>query len=327
MTQILNLGSQTAWLIVYVLLFVVTVTGNVMILVTLATTPRLRTTSNVYLATLAVADLFVGLNKMSFIFWINTDTHRYFEDDYLLCQVFVMITFAACIASVFTLLVIASDRFVYIMFPFLYQRIVTMKRVSIISLASFPVYVTYAGLLRFLDPGPDIECTIDTIFPKSALITYINCCVFFMIGAAIGCLYAVIFCKAAAQAKAIDAVSASVQAEKNVRLEKRKIARNVRLLKRMVLVWGLFVMAWTPYFVVTVLRFRLYISDDVKLVIAVIASSNSIFNFVVYSFEDSEFRSAIGRLLTRASKRRVSHRDGLASQRMDNARNQVVQEL
>lgn len=300
-----DLSHIVLWQIAYGTLMFLTVTGNLLILIAIATTTRLRVKANVYIAALSVADFIVGLYRVGTLLWLNEATHDVFADNYWLCQIYATVAFVACEASIVILLVIAVDRFVYIIYPFLYERVVTPKRMIGFVLSMFPFFIVHASLLRFFETGPDTKCGVDVVFPKTPLSTFVHLVLYSAISLTNFTLYFLIFRKAYQQAKAINSMIVSTQLSRNQEAEKRRISHNVRLVKRMALVWGIFCILWTPYFVTSAFRFQNFIPGDVKLSFAILGPFNSAFNVGVYAYQDNEFRVAFKRMLC---KRHCKHR-------------------
>lgn len=293
-----DLCSAVVWQLIYGILMLVTVVGNLLILTAMATTARLRVKANVYIGALAVADLTVGLSRVITILWLQASTHSAFDENYWLCQGYAAITFVACIASIIILLIIATDRFVFIMYPFVYDRAVTTRKVVVVMVSLCPVYAVHAAMLRFFETSPDIGCDVNIAFPKTAVSTYVHIVLYCIINLTIFTLNALIFRKASRQARAIDTMIMSTQlGGGNREQEKRRISHNVRLVKRMALVWGIFCTLWTPYFMMSVIRLHRFVPGDVKLSVSVLGPFNSAFNIAIYAYQDHDFRAAFKRML------------------------------
>ena len=292
-----DFDNTVIWQVVFGIMMVATVTANLFILTAIATTPRLRITTNVYIGTLAVADLMVGLYRILTIIWLHENTHATFDESYWLCQGYAAFTFIACTASIITQLAISIDRFVYITHPFFYRRKITRQKVVIVMVAMCPVYIIHSSLLRFFETNSEAGCGVNIIFPKTPISTYVHFAIYIIISLTNFTLYYLIFTTASRQATAIDSQVVSTQISCDREKEKRRISRNVRFVKRMCLVWGLFSMLWTPYFVLSLVQIHTTIPTEVKLSCAVLGTSTSALNIVVYSKQDPHFRAAFKRIL------------------------------
>ncbi|KAK7112272.1 substance-P receptor-like [Littorina saxatilis] len=115
-----------------VLVEVVAVFGNLLVIIVVARSPRMRSTTNCYIANMAVADLLIALVPM----WIHvtTDVISMDQDGWalgsFLCKFNSFVQVTAMVASVMTLMAIAGDRFFAIIFPL--KARVTERRVGVV---------------------------------------------------------------------------------------------------------------------------------------------------------------------------------------------------
>ncbi|XP_076460155.1 QRFP-like peptide receptor [Babylonia areolata] len=102
-----------------VLVELVAVVGNLVLIAVVARSPRMRTSTNCYIANMAVADLLVALGPM----WIHVSTDVVSKDKdgwplgAFLCKFNSFLQVTAMVGSVLTLVAIAGDRFIAITFP------------------------------------------------------------------------------------------------------------------------------------------------------------------------------------------------------------------
>ncbi|KAJ8365609.1 hypothetical protein SKAU_G00144400 [Synaphobranchus kaupii] len=142
------LGGHTIWQVVLIVFFtgslsLVTVIGNILVLVSFKVNKQLKTVNNYYLLSLAFADLIIGVISM------NLYTTYIIMDQWALgnwaCDLWLAIDYVASNASVMNLLVISFDRYFSVTRPLTYRAKRTTKRaVTMIGLAWSISFVLWA---------------------------------------------------------------------------------------------------------------------------------------------------------------------------------------
>ncbi|KAM8877066.1 muscarinic acetylcholine receptor M1 [Synchiropus picturatus] len=147
------LGGHTVWQVIIIVfltgsLSLVTVVGNILVLVSFKINKALKTVNNYYLLSLAFADLTIGTLSM------NLYTTYIIMDQWALgpvvCDLWLAIDYVASNASVMNLLVISFDRYFSVTRPLTYRAKRTTKRaMTMISLAWSISFILWAPAILF----------------------------------------------------------------------------------------------------------------------------------------------------------------------------------
>ncbi|KAJ8395988.1 hypothetical protein AAFF_G00025200 [Aldrovandia affinis] len=174
------LWGHTIWQVILIVFFtgslsLVTIIGNILVLVSFKVNKQLKTVNNYYLLSLAFADLIIGVISM------NLYTTYIIMDQWALgnwaCDLWLAIDYVASNASVMNLLVISFDRYFSITRPLTYRAKRTTKRAAtMIGLAWLISFVLWAPAILFWQflvgerTVPDKQCYIQ--FLSEPIITF-----------------------------------------------------------------------------------------------------------------------------------------------------------
>ncbi|KAJ8391752.1 hypothetical protein AAFF_G00085240 [Aldrovandia affinis] len=147
------LGGHTVWQVVLIVFFsgllsLVTIIGNILVLVAFKVNKQLKTVNNYFLLSLAFADLIIGVISM------NLYTSYIIMDQWAMgnwaCDLWLAIDYVASNASVMNLLVISFDRYFSVTRPLTYRAKRTTKRAGImIGLAWSVSFILWAPAILF----------------------------------------------------------------------------------------------------------------------------------------------------------------------------------
>nr|XP_033793189.1 muscarinic acetylcholine receptor M3 [Geotrypetes seraphini]XP_033793190.1 muscarinic acetylcholine receptor M3 [Geotrypetes seraphini]XP_033793191.1 muscarinic acetylcholine receptor M3 [Geotrypetes seraphini]XP_033793192.1 muscarinic acetylcholine receptor M3 [Geotrypetes seraphini]XP_033793193.1 muscarinic acetylcholine receptor M3 [Geotrypetes seraphini]XP_033793194.1 muscarinic acetylcholine receptor M3 [Geotrypetes seraphini]XP_033793196.1 muscarinic acetylcholine receptor M3 [Geotry len=174
------LGGHTVFQVILIALFtgiiaLVTIVGNILVIVSFKVNKQLKTVNNYFLLSLAFADLIIGVISM------NLFTTYIIMDHWALgnvaCDLWLAIDYVASNASVMNLLVISFDRYFSITRPLTYRAKRTTKRAGVmIGLAWVISFILWAPAILFWQyiegerTVPPDECSIQ--FLKQPIITF-----------------------------------------------------------------------------------------------------------------------------------------------------------
>ena len=296
-----------------ILVMLLTLCGNLLVIVAVYLFQRLRRMTNYLIVSLAVSDLLFAL--MSLPLRMDQTVHNF---NWCLgvpaCTYWAAIDAVFCSASICNLAAISIDRFLAITKPLDYPRIMTRRAVQLL-IGFVWFYACLWGLLSLFNwkkPGvqhimalPECANTDRIYFTAAAALSF-----FLPLLVVVFC-YSWVFKVALTHAKAIAAEDHT--APRKSRLRSFRL-RELKASKTLAIVVGVFVVSWLPFFVILMLAVwcplclapmgeskALALGLKISF-IYVLPSLNSCLNPVIYTAFNKEFRSAFGRMLTDRSK-------------------------
>ena len=108
------------------MLNIVVIVGNALVIGAVFTSAKLRTTTNGFVCSLAVADLLVGLMVLPFS--NANEVLRYWVFGPIWCSVWLAVDVWLCTASILNLVAISFDRYIAISRPFKYHSLLSPKK-------------------------------------------------------------------------------------------------------------------------------------------------------------------------------------------------------
>ena len=289
----LNKPSSTALTVLNSLSGMASIGGNLLVLLTIYKQPRLHTISNCYIASLAVADIIVGLVLNPI--WATRSAMNIWEEKEPLTIASECLAAHTVVATSLNLCAVSIDRYLAVVKVFRYDTSLSERRCRII-ICSIWLAACLALLPRALiQDRLDLQkfwivgCTI-TFFIPLCVIAY---------------CYVHIFKVARSQAKKIQVVTVSSETGRKAAMnsiKERKIALTIAI------IIGLFITLWSPSFVLSSIQ-TFFADDCLKIKLkqrwfwtALVAFSNSAVNPWVYALREEEYRSTFRKLLRRGEK-------------------------
>ncbi|XP_055523642.1 probable G-protein coupled receptor No18 [Wyeomyia smithii] len=159
-----NTSKECGWLclswekmllvVLFCTLIIVTVIGNTLVILSVATTRRLRTVTNCFVMSLAVADWLVGIFVMPpavMLFVVEK-----WQLGWILCDIWISLDVLLCTASILSLCAISVDRYLAVTQPLTYSKRRRSKRLALIMI--FVVWlvalaITCPPILGWYDQG------------------------------------------------------------------------------------------------------------------------------------------------------------------------------
>ncbi|XP_026175050.1 trace amine-associated receptor 1-like [Mastacembelus armatus] len=267
-------------------LSVVTVCGNLLVIISITYFKQLHTATNSLVLSLAVTDLLVGVLvfPLSMVFNVSSCLSH----DSLFCKIRTSFTESLSTASILNLCCISIDRYYAVCQPLTYRIKINVHVVVVMIFGTWTVSVLVA--VGFLVAGLNYEKCEENCFIDVLLANILGpICSFYLPMIIMLCIYLKIFLVAQKQARSIQNTTCqSLKSRATVSKMERKAT------KTLATVMGVFLMCWTPFFLCFAFQFLSHVSVPVSVLetLSWLALSNSTLNPFIYAFFYSWFRAA-----------------------------------
>ncbi|KAK2840308.1 hypothetical protein Q5P01_014048 [Channa striata] len=285
-------------LIYMVLSFIslLTVTLNLLVIISISHFKQLHTPTNLLLLALAVSDFFVGFDMLFQIMLING---CWLLGD-LLCTLYLVYDYIFPSTSIGIMVLISIDRYVAICDPLHYSTKVTQGRVQVCVSLCWIISLLYVCIVFKDDmkpPGRYISCVGECGGTLSIFHQFSDFIILFLIPiSVIIVLYMRVFVVAVSQARAMRSHIAAVSLERSVKVTVKK--SEIKAAGTLGVVIVVFLICICPYFCVTVKGRDTYVSTSSASFVLCLYDSNSCLNPLIYALFYPWFRKCIRLIFT-----------------------------
>lgn len=298
-----------------VIIIFMAITGNLLVCLAIYTDRRLRKLGNLFLVSLALADLFVSSLVMTFA--VANDLMGYWMFGPQFCDTWIAFDVMCSTASILNLCAISLDRFIHIKDPLRYGRWMT-KKVVLLAIASIWLMSALVSFLPIslgwhrpkkaaVDPNEKPTCALDltpVYAVVSSIISFYAPCVVMV------ALYTRLYLYARKHVKNIRAVTKPSPSQSQHSSNGSKSGKHVhhgshhhnmdhKAAITLGFIMGTFLVCWVPFFCINIIAAicKSCISDIVFKFLTWLGYCNSALNPIIYSIFNSEFREAFRRIL------------------------------
>lgn len=140
----------------------IVIAGNILVILAVTFNPKLRTVTNFFIVSLAVADLLVGLAVLPYS--ISLEVLRVWIFGPVWCQIWLAVDVWMCTSSILNLCAISLDRYVAITRPVHYRSIMTKIRAKILiaTVWVFSFVICFPPLVGWNDSSMGIDILNDS---------------------------------------------------------------------------------------------------------------------------------------------------------------------
>lgn len=296
---------------------VITVVGNILVVVAVATHKRLQTITNAFVVSLAIADVTVAILVMPFGIY-QQFSNKQWGLGHTLCVVTLSFDVMFTTCSIVHLSCLAVDRYLAICRPFVHERITNRIVAGMLALCwVMPIFISFMPIINGWNLL-GIEHFNECLFPEGTCGLLVNTG-FALVCSTIAFYLPTIlmiisnikmFQAAEKQAKSIAQQANQVLSidETDHKKKKRKLRKETKAAKTIGIIMGCFCVCWFPFFILNVIDpligYKIpYVPWTVALWLGYV---NSLLNpFLYYNFNRG-FRRAFQRLLMLKTCRGIS---------------------
>uniref|UniRef100_H3CJT5 Trace amine-associated receptor 1 n=1 Tax=Tetraodon nigroviridis TaxID=99883 RepID=H3CJT5_TETNG len=275
---------------VFGVIVIVTVCGNLLVTVSIIYFKQLHTPTNYLLVSLAVSDFLLGFLVMLPDMIQLVETCWYFGD--ILCKVHLSSAVMLCTASIINLSLISIDRYNAVIHPLLYRRKMTGHVVflliffgwSVSGVVGFGMIFFRLNILGIEDFYNEGRCVL---FQSGMSSTVSSVLSFYIPGIIMISVYVKIFFVAKRQFLNIQNTTCMTSARDSNK-------KQTKATKTVVVIMGAFLLCWAPFFLCNVINPFISYSTPAPLIqtFGWVGFINSTLNPLIYAFFYTWFRKA-----------------------------------
>ncbi|KAK0131313.1 Adenosine receptor A2a [Merluccius polli] len=279
------------------------VVGNLMVCAAVGLNHKLRTVTNYFLVSLAVADVCVGAVAIPCAILTDVGVPR---DNLPLCLVMLSVLIMLTQSSIFSLLAVAVERYVAIFMPFRYQVLMTPRHAVLVIIVTWLLafligLVPLMGWHKTPPAGSSGHCFFVLVIDMSYMV-YFNffACVLAPL-VVMFLIYARIFAVVKRQLRRIEAERGGGGGGGGRGAAAAGVKQEMKTASSLFLVLFLFTACWIPLHVINcflLLCPGCPVPFELLLTTIILSHANSVINPFLYAYKMKAFRDAFKAILT-----------------------------
>ena len=298
------------------LLICLTLLGNGLVVAAVISVERLRSVANMFIVSLAIADITVAVLVMPVS--LLQEVSPNLEISSIFCYFWISCDVTCCTASILHLCVISLDRYLAISSPFKYRKRMPRKRAAIMICAVWicSIAISFGPVFLGWFTHEDVHYELDIHLHSCGLINITrfyavvsSSTSFFVPLIVMIIVYVKIYTVARGQVVEINklyiacSVTDSPRGERRdrVRRRSRQIANDVKAIRTLGILMGVFIICWLPFFLMYIIMpfcNSCNLPVLVSSIITWLGYVNSFFNPCVYALMNKDFRNAFYKVLS-----------------------------
>ena len=287
----LNSGHRVL-LTVLIVQTIVTCVGNALTMIVVYKDSALRTMGNAHVVSLASADFIAGVTGFFDILWFITEDVNTFLNSCKFCCVFwYNMFFISFAASLFSMTLIALDRWIFIAYPLRYYIWITPLKTTVMIGLSWTSAILF-GLL------PVSLKTFDTMDKCGLMGVVTNAYITYGIGGILFCSCTISFVFYFKIFLIIRKLKRSTQAQDGFQGHSRSRCKEIKIL---FLVCCITFVCWVPFYIQNLPHMPIF-SNEISNLILSLCLFNSCVNFFLYSAKNADFRKSFLKLFPRIKR-------------------------
>ncbi|XP_039605875.1 trace amine-associated receptor 8a-like [Polypterus senegalus] len=301
-----SLGLRVVLYFVFVSTVLITICGNLIVIISISHFKQLHSPNNFLVLSLATADLLLGLIVLPFSMVRMVETCWYLGPFF--CRLHTCIDMLLCTASIFHLCFISIDRYYAVCDPLHYANKINTNVICLFIALAWIIPAIYSLSLIYTksnDQGLEdlvniLSCDGGCLLLFNKLWALLDAVTFFGPCFVMIAIYAYIFKVAKKQACKIQLMEEKINSLEECKSKESKKNREQKAAKTLGIVMGVFLLCWVPYFTDTAVDAYVNFSTPSVVFDGLIwlGYINSAFNPLIYAFFYPWFRKALKLILT-----------------------------